>query len=366
MLYGISRLTASGIYKLWVGDGIATIASAKAGTANTIALRAERRLLSSRSSNGRQAARSRERSPLTSLITSRTCDLIDGNNEEDEEADYTDDYAEDELVDDSENACLLYDATTPMKASMRIGELLETSGDWSRSNPYFAISRGEPPTTQPPRITFSDTVRISGGVRSSTTEIRDARRSSGSGRSLVHHHASPYVDGPVASVSTSMSANSSHAPSLSRAASYRSEVSRASTPASLYAPLLMPSKTAPSPSRTFYLTFSRPSGVTTYRELVKRQEVARENRNMKRRPKGAKKWWCAWLTRSTADVEDCSDNAREDDRENLSFSRAKTKSEMQVLFGSAPWRWIKVSYWLYKLRHICRTGKGLDTDEEQQ
>lgn len=263
----------------------------------------------------------------------------------------------------------------------------------------------------------------------------------GDSSSLIIHHPSP------------------HRPSglTSRPGSFRSEVSRASTPTSLYAPLLQPSATAPSPTRAFYLTIKRGDGQVSYRDMVKRQmkedrqrrKVRSRDGRRKRRTSGkgtvgetdlerglldananrevdersrlvgddARKqgkrsrkrsrgvgWFCGlcssgrWRSRSSsrsrskrflgtpyegheeaANSQDndasssfssTSEDEDDDDDDDPLLSnaslrtRAESKSEMTVLFGSPPWRWFKMGYWRYRLSRLRRDGTGLDYDEE--
>lgn len=312
------------------------------------------------------------------------------------------------------------------------------------------------------RIAFADTVRICGGIRSGVDLHEKLRR--GSVRSVASvngppaGYTFPSSDGPaitspvpsyfhgigigrphslsfgqssqqqqplMAMSATSSSRRPSSNP-LSRSGSiFGSDmddastagmyISRASTPASLYAPLLMPSKTAPSPSRTFYLTYgASKDGQTTYRELVRKQLEAREARARAKRRKESRRWWanfvtCGWhgrrrkrlrrmaeesgererlvCTTTTTDEEE-EDEDEEDEREQTALlrdleaqlaareeeqgrgglasaeeadardegayrssgdaSRPRFKSEVQVMFGSAPCRWMRWDYWVYK------------------
>ena len=112
-------------------------------------------------------------------------------------------------------------------------------------------------------------------------------------------HTPSHSQSPTPSVSGQQTYLGSIAmrPNLSRPGSFlSSEMSRASTPNSLYAPLLQPSATAPSPGRAWYLTFDddgtpidarrklRDDGTLTYREMVRKQmkEAKRKKRKEKR------------------------------------------------------------------------------------
>lgn len=287
-----------------------------------------------------------------------------------------------------------------------------------------------PPASASSRIHFSDSVRISGGIKSK----REKRRISAASVFASPSAAADTDENTIASTSKlddspppagnhfstergSFSRN--NIGRVSRAASFLSEDgnttgrSRASTPASIYAPLLLPSKTAPSPSRHFYLTFQRDNGQATYRELV-RQQKERKMRTRRGRPKNrrlTKAWasdeedeedsdsesdvnpWCCRLTfwtcglsrvlrrhrgrrkvddneDATADLESADTGNRQDERSSATTSdteesmsgRLENKSEMQVMFGSKPWRYLRLGYWLYRIR----TYTGSRTNEEEE
>lgn len=298
--------------------------------------------------------------------------------------------------------------------------------------------------TLPARIQFNDSVRISGGIRSK----RDKRRVSTSSIFTTeppstdrseHKDIRQDIDGPDPSpppqhvqVSTPRGSFSRGSGRISRAASFLSEDgtatgrSRASTPASIYAPLLLPSKTAPSPSRRFYLTFKRDDGQATYRELVRQQTERKRKKKIshrrgRQRTKASKKpyygtdeqddlyndddydtgedsdeegqfgsgWYCGvsfWtcgidrlfrrrrerlqegnLRTHRHDIE--GGNQTDVDDQHVSTTAAtssapdtdsdselddngiqESKSEMQVMFGSKPWRYLKLDYWMYRFR----------------
>ena len=179
------------------------------------------------------------------------------------------------------------------------------------------------------RIQFSNVVRIAGGMRthrspsSTSWQTRGRRSSTPSGvpQHPSHSRAASFASstaGPSASASRgsgmqtpgdphsptpSVSGQQTYLgsiamrPNISRPGSFlSSEMSRASTPNSLYAPLLQPSATAPSPGRAWYLTFDddgtptdarrklRDDGTLTYREMVRKQmkEAKRRKRKEKR------------------------------------------------------------------------------------
>ena len=296
------------------------------------------------------------------LSSTIPCDLTDTDSEHDGEVD---DIPEEEMVDDNETACLLYDAARSNKKSSQI------SRESQRDN---LGSAGEVSASLVPKITFSNTVRISGGIKSSKEEIRHAFRIGSNdnySRSLAqYNNASPLTSTHTPDAPDLLSTLASEHMSLShsRAASFRSEISRASTPASLYAPLLLPSKTAPSPSRIFYLTFNRPGGESTYRELVQRQETARERKQkgkkeQKKNDLGGTDRWCFCLPTKSLDRAE-EDLVEDQYVDNHSYGRAKSKSEMHVLFGGAPWRWLKPHYWAYRFRHLNGHDTGLEADEQ--
>lgn len=270
----------------------------------------------------------------------------------------------------------------------------------------------------PSNIRFSDTVRISGGVR--TKQQQDQQQQ----QQQHHHHEVSAPSTPArrrsslsslqgqgsrtslneSVVSTNPSStgqNNSgvhiHSPSPrtgyhtsggSRPSSYISDEgrSRASTPASLYVPLLKPSTSAPSPSRTLYWTFGRGSvnGSTTYKELVRKQQVQYERRNARRRRQrtsiGGQKTWLGWLFRSVGKSDDPEGETDEGEGQGGRRRRSKVrgiagdedieeqaeneqarsdvtvparKSDMQVLFGEAPRRWFKFGYWRWRIVRSC-------------
>lgn len=345
--------------------------------------------------------------------------------------------------DDSETACLLYEAEQELQrtrqesvdshasprtrsrsnspAPNHLDQLDQEYAPSTQGTPTAYTRRGQsvgPPASS--RIHFSDLVRISGGIRSSAEKARRNRSrerrsvspfassaaAMGRRSSLGSVSSSPPVSSPLVPggrtrsslsgpSSTSESA-SSEVPVLyqptprrptSRPASFRSEVSRASTPASLYAPLLQPSATAPSPTRPFYLTLGkREDGEISYREMVKRQTRQRRSKGKNvhersalldgragKRKRGAWSWLCCCFARSRGQDEE-SDSASSSEADSDSDvglearqrprSRPAHKSEMQVLFGSAPWRWFRGSYWRYRLRR--GDGTGLDDEEEEE
>lgn len=335
--------------------------------------------------------------------------------------------------------------------------------------PIIGAAPTTPDQTVSSRIHFSDSVRISGGIKSkskrSSSDTKTRRRISASSVFSVPPNAYTLNDanghdGPVPSSSSLVIVDQSPPPPptvlpsscasslgartprgsfslstsgrVSRAASFLSEDgtatgrSRASTPASIYAPLLLPSKTAPSPSRHFYLTFTRDNGQATYRELVRRQE-ARNKKRTKRGERGRGRmrkrnpykgcgdddeleghedddsasdgsddemqfghgWFCGstlltcgldrvyrrWR-RSRRDIyvginatqeeniehgrlaSDSSFQSQTDHRltsdQSVHGERSpllqENKSEMEVLFGKKPWRYLNMGYWRYRIQ----------------
>lgn len=371
----------------------------------------------------------------------------------------------------NETTCLLYDARQQQKEHERMLREARHSEDTTSERCQAAHSRDrssslqsslrpdsrrssvdsdtakqigpilEQPTLQQTvssRIHFSDSVRISGGIKSKSK--RDKRRISASSVFAPPNAYGTFDSGEDAIASTSnfeqsgtpsailgsmrtprgSFSRSSVGGRVSRAASFLSEDgtatgrSRASTPASIYAPLLLPSKTAPSPSRHFYLTFKRDNGQATYRELVRRQgEGKKRGRTRSRRAATATEqdddedsdtdsvsnfgqgWFCGlgfWTCglhrliqrrrqrrkdrgRST-DMEVGSSSSPRNGDSSYSTSVAsdddgetpsdlpENKSEMEVLFGRKPWRYIKTGYWLYRLRTL-RSGGDRAWDEEE-
>ena len=396
---------------------------------------------------------------------------------------------EDDVVDDNETTCLLYDAARQHRAVQRArqesidfnsspqqrsrssspapaihvgsyddgdegGSFLASSTPSSSRRPSGDTTFNQQQQAHPSasrNIQFSDLVRISGGIRSSAEKERRQQRhqrrtSSPHRRGSLPSSVTPSrsrsrssLSGPSGSVTPIYSSSPTgnflpptgetflvHHPSpakpglSSRPGSFRSEISRASTPASLYAPLSQPSITAPSPTRAFYLTIKRGDGQVSYREMVKKQlKEAKASKKRQRRQrraaaaarerdfkgsegddertqlvskpgKGKNKgsnWLCACFGRrrrsrgsracAHEDGEDSDASAssgedtgfEESDLEDLDpgsvrAGMRKTKSEMEVLFGRAPWRWLKLNYWRYRLSRSGR-GEGLDEDEER-
>jgi len=398
----------------------------------------------------------------------------------------TGDKAEEDIIDDSENACLLYNPALPAgHAEVRYqravsappplsrghsnrsesmednddeaspdGELArndlhdEFSADDRRGRragtPLANTTNGQREVSPSPvsaaiarmsdasgilpaNIRFSDTVRICGGIRSSGAfhahdagSLRRSRSVSSTGGVSHHHHHQHQQTAPSTTSTAPSSANNSsisifsptpvtpsRVPGLpvtfSRPASFVSDDgllsgrSRASTPASLYAPLLNDSKSAPSPSRTFYLTFKRDDGSVTYRELVKRQQ---QHYNTKR---GSKRWrkgsegsskdrsclssWASLAFWRCGDDDDDpdggggdeaegdlesgrgvssrhhEDDEGEGDDESGRHGRTAHKSEMEVLFGGAPWRWLRLEYWTYRCSRLCGSLSGYSYEE---
>lgn len=196
------------------------------------------------------------------------------------------------------------DRTRHTPRSRRIS-ILETASQ----SPGEHATPSSTPTLPSDRIHFSDSVRISGGVRSERGR-RGRKSITASSVFQVPDNATHDMPSHSAEVSPmkpssnrgsprgSVSRNFDRVTSLSRPASFVSEEgrSRASTPASIYAPLLAPSKSAPSPRRHFYLTFQRDDGQATYRELVRRQSLEvrrkrREHRQRRRSAAGRQAWY---------------------------------------------------------------------------
>lgn len=296
----------------------------------------------------------------------------------------------------------------------KTGLLRPSSGESRHS------TRGPPPPSA--KIQFSDTVRIHGGIRRQASRSRTpTRRRMVSNTSFTtHHHNNTLGSGGSGSNSGmflgtmpqhgsfQFTPPGSRKPSLSRPTSYLSDVSRASTPASLIAPLSLPSKSAPSPSRMFYLTFERQDGQTPYRELVKRQLIERKKRRAIRRrkkllaerekkkngsagrhqevPSRAERRRCCYLGvfRSSNGGGNGYETDDEDELEDEQFfsntnsishngerrSLIKRKSEVRVLFGRAPWRWLKGGWWAYRIKRLCGVRDRLASmhqyDEEEE
>lgn len=309
------------------------------------------------------------------------------------------------------------------------------------------------PSALASRIHFSNSVRISGGSKSHrkhrAVSVSSVSAQQGAppspGASQVSHHSSPTSSSRLDTPRGSFSRGHERVASLSRPASFVSEDgnttgrSRASTPASIYAPLLLPSKTAPSPSRRFYLTFQRDNGQATYRELVRRQEMSRKQKRKIHRGRerdrlrgtssnGASSsrigrhggtydngssedessdsndnsdtgdfgsgWFCGmafwtcglnrafrhWARRRRRHArlkmlaEEA--NAYEDgegrpsassdtgsEYSNVSGGREEHKTELEVLFGQSPWRYLKLNYWLYRVRAL-RTRVVRDDEDD--
>lgn len=400
------------------------------------------------------------------------------DSDEEEKYEHTSEHAEDPPVPANETTCLLYDARQQQKERDRFLRE-EAANDPVLPEPIFrtsgrANSRNRSPASsfrsssfgsttgqsskQPilkhstpqggvsARIQFSDSVRISGGIKSK----RDKRRIS---TSSIFAQAPHYIERDNGIVSSTSGLDQSPSPSaahfgtprgsfsrtsvgrISRAASFLSEDgtttgrSRASTPTSIYAPLLLPSKTAPSPSRHFYLTFQRDNGQATYRELVRRQNEGKKKQGARRRgrPKNrrsTKSWngnndegdlvdsdvddevggdsdtdsetrfssgWCFGLAFWTcglrracrrrsrrrrrarnghndndvergdvSQVEETGTASISDDEESVSNERQENKSEMEVIFGSRPWRYLKAGYWMYRIRGTRRNEVGVE------
>lgn len=389
--------------------------------------------------------------------------LVDSDEDETE---HSSRYAEDPPTMSSETTCLLYDARLQQEererylqeADSESGRAQSHSG--TRSGDRSAAKNSSPapksresslikrPTGEaavqlrpehstqqgisPSRIQFNDSVRISGGIRSKrgrrrlsassifTPPPHAVERSSNTGETsetFEPDHSPPPQHVQIGTPRGSFSRNSGR---ISRAASFLSEDgtaagrSRASTPASIYAPLLLPSKTAPSPSRHFYLTFKREDGQATYRELVRQQTDRKRKRNARWQGRTRDKhlshiysqnnrndmdetagsdedsddggycgsgccsdlaFWTCGISRlirrrssqKPGSSEDRSDFDRDldnhdapsidtdsletgNDSDFVSNGRQERKSEMQAIFGRRPWRYLKSGYWMYRFR----------------
>lgn len=283
------------------------------------------------------------------------------------------------------------------------------------------------------RISFADNVRICGGIRSAEDEQKErSRRMSirstksttmlesmftatspvfyhgvGMGRPSHMGSKQPQPQFPVTfNVRRGSGPNSRpgsfYGSDYDDASTVGMHTSRASTPASLYAPLLLPSKTAPSPSRTFYLTF----GGGTYRDLVRKQLEKVEARKRAKRSRARKQWWANLCTcglagrrkgqrlagsNGTADdaerghlnggrpseAQDDSDGDGDEQEALLrdlqaqlaqaeaaeaaeggrggkprehTAPRREYKSEAEVMYGAAPWRWLRPGWWGHWIR----------------
>ena len=106
-------------------------------------------------------------------------------------------------------------------------------------------------------------------------------------------------------------------------------------------------------------------------------------RLMKRRKKSRSVFgWCSCFGQrsksayQTSEDEDSDASASEDDDEDQEGSETgdldlpnnagvKSKSEMTVLFGRAPWRWFKPNYWRYRVSRSRAAGR-VSADEEER
>ncbi|KAK9899725.1 hypothetical protein P389DRAFT_164792 [Cystobasidium minutum MCA 4210] len=384
----------------------------------------------------------------------------------------------------SETTCLLYDARQQQKEHERLmredrnkqavqehfapphsrersGSARSSLGQSSRRSSIDStparpsiqpiLEQTTPQQASSSRIHFSDSVRISGGIKSKRDKRRvsasnvfvpaasnaygtfDTNGNAAASTSNLDYSPPPAILGNGVRTPRGSFSRSSVSGRMSRAASFLSEDgtttgrSRASTPASIYAPLLLPSKTAPSPSRHFYLTFKRDDGQVTYRELV-RQQNARKNKAKRRRGRTRRQgslaselgsgeddesdedsdnedqfghgWYCglafwtcgisrlfrrrrAGYTPRSVDPKTAQTDAEggaadhvngtsspsrrnsDDDEEQSTTPLREHKSEMEVLFGSKPWRYTKVHYWLHRLRELrSHSRDDPDLDEE--
>lgn len=430
----------------------------------SIPVLSEKRLKQTASRTGREAA-----SNTGSQVGDNVLHLPPASNasDSDDEEEPSNGKAEDPPVPASETTCLLYDARQQQKERNRFlrdevdsDPTYNEHGVRTTENPMSSTSPPSgslksstnsapgPPSVQPilgqsnlqdtlsSRIQFSDSVRISGGIKSRrssrkisassifVTPVRESEvltRARTASTSIVEQ--SPSCSPSTSHFATPRGSFSRGSGRVSRAASFLSEDgnatgrSRASTPASIYAPLLLPSKTAPSPGRHFYLTFERSDGQATYRELVRRENERKKNKGHRRgRPKNkrlTKSWgrddndddvensedsdsdngvhfgsgWCLglpfwtcgisrifqrhsrWRRRhymrsNTSDIESQTENPSvasiSDDEESVSDGQQENKSEMQVIFGPKPWRYLKLGYWMYHIRQVRGSGAEVE------